>query len=80
MLNSTQLDLTPKQNDAHFFNILTQLNEGQFFEHSSGKNFTKFAGLIAAHDIDTYNWLKSNVSTDFFNTYVVRIVLLSPGR
>jgi hypothetical protein len=41
---------------------------------NSEKVFTKFAGMIAAPDMEAYEWIRMNVSDEFFNTRVVRIV------
>ena len=40
---------------------------------NSEKVFTKFAGMIAAPDMEAYDWIRMNVSDEFFNTHVVRI-------
>ena len=40
---------------------------------NSEKVFTKFAGMIAAPDMEAYEWIRMNVSDEFFNTRVVRI-------
>jgi hypothetical protein len=59
--------------------ILTQLKEGEVFE-LGGKTFTKWAGLLVAPDMEACELIKSNVSEEFFNKYVIRILHASPER
>jgi len=59
--------------------ILTQLKEGEVFE-LDGKTFTKWAGLLVAPDMEACELIKSNVSEEFFNKYVIRILHASPER
>jgi hypothetical protein len=59
--------------------ILTQLKEGEVFE-LNGKTFTKWAGLLVAPDMEACELIKANVSEEFFNKYVVRIMDASPER
>ena len=67
--------------DTNLVHALTQLKEGDTFEPcNSGKIFTKMGGLFVTQDMDAYNWMKANVDTDFFNTYVARIVFESRSR
>jgi hypothetical protein len=57
-----------------FASILADTKEGRCFKlNNSGKVFTKLAGMIAAPDMEAYEWIRANVSAEFFNTCVVRI-------
>jgi hypothetical protein len=65
-------------NNNSLANILMKLKDGQTLEpDNSGKIFTKMGGIIVTQCMDDYNWLKANVDTYFFNTYVGRIVYVS---
>ena len=65
-------------NNTSLANILMKLKDGQTFEpDNSGKIFTKMGGIVVTQCMDDYNWIKANVDTDFFNTYVGRIVFVS---
>ena len=70
--------------DKRMMEILAGLKEGQSVEldndHNTGKIFTKMAGLFVTQDLDAYQWIKANVSSDFFSTYVARIVSVSRPR
>ncbi len=70
--------------DKRMTEILAGLKEGQSVEldndNNSGKIFTKMAGLFVTQDLDAYQWIKANVSSDFFSTYVARIVSVSRSR
>ena len=59
--------------------ILTQLKEGDVFE-LNGKTFTKWAGLLVAPDMESCELIKANISAEFFNKYVIRILHASPER
>lgn len=59
--------------------ILAQMKEGEVFE-LGGKTFTKWAGLLVAPDMEAVEWMKANVSEEFFNKYVIRILHASPER
>jgi len=59
--------------------ILTQMKEGDVVE-IDGKTFTKWAGLLLAPDMEACELIKANVSEEFFNKYVVRIMDASPER
>jgi hypothetical protein len=59
--------------------ILTQLKEGEVFK-LNGKTFTKWAGLLMAPDMESCELIKANVSAEFFNKYVIRILHASPER
>ena len=66
--------------DKRMTEILAGLKEGQDVEldkDNTGKIFTKMAGLFVTQDLDAYQWIKANVSVDFFSTYVARIVSVS---
>lgn len=59
--------------------IFSNVKEGQSIKlENQEKNFTKMGGVIVASDIDSYNWIKSQVSETFFNTYVGRLVSVRP--
>ena len=77
LMNSTQCD-------AHgrwIARIFSQLKEGDTFKPiGSGKTFTKWAGLLVAPDMEAREWIRSQVSVEFFNEYVVRILHASPER
>lgn len=61
-------------NTLLFSTILAETKEGRCFKlDNSGKVFTKLAGMIAAPDMGAYEWIRANVSAEFFNTRVVRI-------
>ena len=57
--------------------ILTHMKEGEVFE-LNGKTFTKWAGLLVAPDMESCELIKANVSAEFFNKYVIRILHASP--
>jgi hypothetical protein len=57
----------------------TRMKEGEVVE-LNGKTFTKWAGLLVAPDVEAIEWIKTNVSAEFFNKYVVRIMDASPER
>ena len=57
--------------------ILTRMKDGEVFE-LSGKTFTKWAGLLVAPDMESCELIKANVSAEFFNKYVIRILHASP--
>jgi hypothetical protein len=59
--------------------ILTQMKEGDVFE-LNGKTFTKWAGLLVAPDMEACELIKANISAEFFNKYVIRILHASPER
>ena len=59
--------------------VLTHMKEGEVFE-LGGKTFTKWAGLLVAPDMEACELIKSNVSEEFFNKYVIRILHASPER
>lgn len=59
--------------------ILAQMKEGEVFE-LNGKTFTKWAGLLVAPDMEACELIKSNISAEFFNKYVIRILHASPDR
>ena len=59
--------------------IITQMKEGKVVE-LNGKTFTKWAGLLVAPDMESCEWIKSNVSPEIFNKYVIRILHASPDR
>ena len=59
--------------------ILTRMKEGEVFE-LGGKTFTKWAGLMVAPDMESCELIKANVSEEFFNKYVIRILNASPKR
>lgn len=59
--------------------IITQMKEGEVFE-LNGKTFTKWAGLLVAPDMESREWIKTNVSPEFFNTHVIHILHASPER
>ena len=66
--------------DKRMTELLAGLKEGQSAEldnDNTGKIFTKMAGLFVTQDLDAYQWIKASVSTDFFSTYVARIVSVS---
>lgn len=56
--------------------IFTCMKEGEVFE-LNGKTFTKWAGLLVAPDMEACELIKSNVSAEFFNKCVVRIMYAS---
>jgi hypothetical protein len=59
--------------------IFSNVKEGNTIKlDNREKTFTKMGGLIVASDIDSYNWIKSQVSETFFNTYVGRLVFARP--
>jgi hypothetical protein len=70
---------TTKQPVANAERILTQMKEGEVFE-LNGKTFTKWAGLLVAPDMEACELIKTNVSEEFFNKYVIRILNASPER
>jgi hypothetical protein len=66
------------------FNLL---KEGDVFEPTGdscrvvrGKQYTKLAGLLVAPDMEAYNWMKANAHPNFFDNYVVRILIPSSAR
>ena len=62
------------KNTLLFSAILASAKEMDRFNlTNSEKVFTKLAGMIAAPDMDAYEWIRMNVSDEFFNTRVVRI-------
>jgi hypothetical protein len=74
------------QCDAHghgrwIARTFSQLKEGDGFKPvGSGKTFTKWAGLLVAPDMEAREWIRSHVSVEFFNEYVVMILHASPER
>ena len=66
-------------NNAECICTLSQMKEGDVFE-LNGKTFTKWAGLLVAPDMEACELIKANVSAEFFNKYVVRIMDASPER
>ena len=66
-------------NDAECICTLSQMKEGDVFE-LGGKTFTKWAGLLVAPDMEACELIKANVSEEFFNKYVIRILHASPER
>lgn len=56
--------------------IITRMKEGEVFE-LGGKTFTKWAGLLVAPDMESCELIKANVSVEFFNKCVVRIMYAS---
>ena len=66
---------------AWFVGTFTQLKEGAVFEPTgSGKTFKKMGGLMVATDMESYEWIKTTVGTEFFNESVGRILHASPER
>ena len=62
------------KNTLLFSAILASARETDRFNlTNSEKVFTKMAGMIAAPDMEAYEWIRMNVSDEFFNTRVVRI-------
>jgi len=58
-----------------------QFKNGIVFEpYGSRKKFTKMAGLLVAPDTEAFEWIRLNVSPEFFNKYVVKILYASPER
>ena len=70
---------TTKQPGANAERIFMQLKESDVFE-LGGKTFTKWAGLLVAPDMESCELIKANVSEEFFNKYVIRILNASPKR
>jgi hypothetical protein len=70
------------QCDAHgIARTFSQLKEGDTFKPiGSGKTFTKWARLLVAPDMEAREWIRSQVSVEFFNDYVVMILHASPER
>ena len=72
---------TDLQSSTHHHCIdraFAQLKDGDKFEPvGSGKIFTKMAGVLVAPDLESYTWIKSKTSSEFFNKYVVRIMYSS---
>ena len=66
-------------NDAECICTLSQMKEGEVFE-LGGKTFTKWAGLLVAPDMEACELIKENLSEEFFNKYVIRILHASPDR
>lgn len=67
--------MTSTKGERYIDNLFSNLKEGQSIRvNNHEKNFTKMGGVIVASDIDSYNWIKSQVSDNFFNTYVGRLV------
>ena len=74
MKRPDEMEITTMNLDKTFSNILAHAKEGQYFKlDQSGKVFTKIAGMIAAPDMEAYESVRMKVSTDFFNTHVVRV-------
>ena len=62
------------KNTLLFSVILARAKEMDRFNlTNSEKVFMKLAGMIAAPDMEAYEWVRMNVSAEFFNTHVVRI-------
>lgn len=62
------------KNTLLFSAILASAKEmGRFNLTNSEKVFTKLAGMLAAPDMEAYEWVRMNVDDEFFNTRVVRI-------
>jgi hypothetical protein len=67
--------MTSTKGERYIDHLFSNLKEGQRIQvNNQEKNFTKMGGVIVASDIDSYNWIKSQVSETFFNTYVGRLV------
>ena len=75
----TQHHMTSTKGERYIDHLFSNLKEGQSIQvNNQEKNFTKMGGVIVASDIDSYNWIKSQVSETFFNTYVGRLVSVRP--
>jgi hypothetical protein len=71
--------MTSTKGERYIDHLFSNLKEGQSIQvNNQEKNFTKMGGVIVASDIDSYNWIKSQVSETFFNTYVGRLVSVRP--
>ena len=65
----------------YIVSTFTQFKNGFVFEpNGSGKKFTKMAGVLVAPDTEAFEWIRLNVSPEFFNEYVVKILYASPDR
>jgi hypothetical protein len=75
----TQHHMTSTKGERYIDHLFSNLKEGQSIQvNNQEKTFTKMGGLIVASEIDSYNWIKSQVSETFFNTYVGRLVSVRP--
>jgi hypothetical protein len=72
--NQSDASTERTKNTLLFSVILARARETDRFNlTNSEKVFTKLAGMIAAPDMEAYEWIRMNVSAEFFNTRVVRI-------
>ena len=81
LMHSTQCDSHAHAHEMWIARTFSQLKEGDGFKPvGSEKTFTKWAGLLVAPDMEAREWIRSQVSVEFFNDYVVRILHASPER
>lgn len=81
LMHSTQCDAHAHAHERWIARTFSQLKEGDTFKPvGSEKTFTKWAGLLVAPDMEAREWIRSQVSVEFFNEYVVRILHASPER
>jgi len=81
MYNRLEMKQRQKSPINSIVQTFTQLKNGDVVEPiGSGKLFTKFSGLLVAPDLEAFEWIRENVSSEFFNKFVIRFLYASPDR